>query len=168
MAFILADAFIYIDLQLRNKVWSINPAMIQECFVLFCTSEDRFVIIIVICDGMKRLKGVWTNPRSSSRFTAEVLQQWSNPPQTGLKERRSFWVMMGLIYKTLFLGNCQRRASGKSTEETWGDRRERGKRMHLSVLNSTKIYKFKKTVVWSFRGVQDHSRQNSITNIDTK
>lgn len=62
-----------------------------------------------------------------SRFTTGVWQQWPNPPQTGLTERRRFQSRMDLIYKTLFLVNCQRKANGQSTEATWREGRERGK-----------------------------------------
>lgn len=69
----------------------------------------------------------WINPQSFlCRFIPAAWRLWRNPPRVWLTERRSCREMTDLICKTSFQGNYRRKASGKSTEATWRDRRERG------------------------------------------
>ena len=123
---------------------------------MFCNSAVETIRLFItpwissMIHGLINVMTVWlceerdtsTNPQPFFlRFTPAVWQLWRSPPQTGLTERRSFWVRTGPICKTSFQEIYRRKASGKSTEATWRERRERGETAGMLQLCVTGVRK---------------------------
>ncbi len=65
---------------------------------------------------------------SGRRFTVTDWPLLPTHPQHSLR-RRDTWKRMDWTCRTSYLESCQKRTSGRNTEATWRDRREKGKRM---------------------------------------
>lgn len=107
---------------------------------------------------------------SGRRFTVTDWPLLSTHPQHSLR-RRDTWKRMDWTCRTSYLESCQKRASGRNTEASWRDRREKGKRMdtplsfwcmNVEIFKYSGFYESVMVFLWSSIPCQYKSNKKSM------